>query len=394
MKKVKMFEKKEIKEIKSKKIFGYQFLNQKMFNEVAREAGSVIKHNEFQFHYTSLTGKYTIDDEVLYVSIPLVLYNYEQTVSSAHIDFDLKDVEKINEEIQELAQIKAKEVLSKLENLDKYNFEWEIVNFNSMHKHPGGSGQSFSGTDLDTNLKNPGVVYPLANPQGPTPNFAGIMYVETSTGMLKLAHNEVRVAEMINGELYYKLGRTVTDVKGYAEQPTPMEQLFGVKDKIEASYEIKKDGLERPEDIWNVMTIKLTDYVPEIFIDKKLIKEKTYKCETKKYQYGNLFARDKSVKIDPIYEDDIYADDADFDMFETNDDFQYLWDPFSFKGKDRREYIKGLKEEIALNSQGTFKEMYQTVSNLNDIEVVKIAKIQKILIENPIKVKYREQPKK
>lgn len=71
------------------------------------------------------------------VTIPLVIYNYAQVVTSVTVDFEGKDMIKMSEITKELAMAKAKQLLIKLPDEFKANFSEVILTpYMTLHRHP------------------------------------------------------------------------------------------------------------------------------------------------------------------------------------------------------------------------------------------------------------------
>ena len=77
------------------------------------------------------------DKSIMDVTIPLVIYNYAQVVTSVTVDFEGKDMIKMSEITKELAMAKAKQLLIKLPNEFKTNFNEVILTaYMTLHRHP------------------------------------------------------------------------------------------------------------------------------------------------------------------------------------------------------------------------------------------------------------------
>lgn len=77
------------------------------------------------------------DKSIMDVTIPLVIYNYAQVVTSVTVDFEGKDMIKMSEITKELAMAKAKQLLIKLPNEFKANFNEVILTpYMTLHRHP------------------------------------------------------------------------------------------------------------------------------------------------------------------------------------------------------------------------------------------------------------------
>ena len=215
---------------------GIILINQAAIQDVYKKSGPLAPANEFQVHYWFLNLRFkAADDSILDIAIPTCYFNYKQEVTSASIDFDLKDVKELSAALLPIHTMKVNELLasgfkSQVETLLGVTFEMSSADFGSIHKHPGGSHQSFSATDLTKDASEPGVVYPLAKASDDAPNFAGIMYA--SAGSCDVAHFEYRT---VNGELgtdiEYIKGRCAAIIVKPDTQPSTVEQLFGIQPK-------------------------------------------------------------------------------------------------------------------------------------------------------------------
>ena len=77
------------------------------------------------------------DKSIMDVTIPLVIYNYPQVVTSVTVDFEGKDMIKMSEITKELAMAKAKQLLIKLPDEFKANFSEVILTpYMTLHRHP------------------------------------------------------------------------------------------------------------------------------------------------------------------------------------------------------------------------------------------------------------------
>ena len=77
------------------------------------------------------------DYSIIDVTIPLVIYNYPQTVTSVTIDFEGKDMIKMSEATKELAKAKAQQLLLRLPDSFKTDFNEIILTpYMTLHRHP------------------------------------------------------------------------------------------------------------------------------------------------------------------------------------------------------------------------------------------------------------------
>jgi hypothetical protein len=204
---------------------GVLAMNDTTVQEIYQNSGPLANANEFQVHYWALVLRQKFaDNSIVDICIPTVFYNYKQEVTSAHIDFDLKDVEEMSKALEPVHNVEVNKLKTLLKDFP--NATLLSVPFNSIHKHPGGRNQGFSGTDLNKDSKtNTGVVFPLASADI-QPNFASILCV---TDKCYVAHSEYRIA---NGDAskeginYYK-GRSTARVFGRTT-PSKAEEAFGI----------------------------------------------------------------------------------------------------------------------------------------------------------------------
>lgn len=190
---------------------------------------------EYQMHYIAARGRIKTNTQILDVAIPLACVHYEQDVSGAAIEFDLRDVTEATEKIMEEAIKKFKELSETdfMKKLKENGFvSWEITPMNSIHTHPG-SLLSFSGVDYRKDINNPGVVFPLSS-GSEIANFASIQI--HAGGYAELGHTEYRLfTEKENGDKVYEKGRCLTLVRGYEQPeeepptPGPIDEIFGIE---------------------------------------------------------------------------------------------------------------------------------------------------------------------
>jgi len=276
---------------------------------------------EYQHHYWAANARLAVDGQVLDISIPLILFNYDQTVTGGDIKFDLIEVEKVSNSLQEAAIAKFKELQET--KIYKYITEeigiedWQIVPLNTQHCHPGGQNQSFSGIDLRTDAKYPGVVYPLSKGKM-IPSFSAIMaHID---GICRTVHSEYRLFnEAENGDKIYAHGRCATIIRGFTPKPFPrvkqpepvaqkmIDKIFNISPKQPKAKE-QKEAVLRPhiflknlmgkedgeEFLKELETVWLaTEFDPDTTaIDKENIKTHTI-VRQNYYGQGNLWQGDR-----------------------------------------------------------------------------------------------------
>ena len=275
-------------------IFGIQLHDAwvlEQFQELSGMSGPYTK--EYQHHYINLVARMKQDRQELNIAIPLVLFNYEQIVGGAHVEFELEDVDDMQEEAMKIAEKKAKEVLNSaigkyLTDIGFKNFE--IHGYNNIHVHPG-QLLSFSGTDYKKDINNPGVVFPLHDCKD-APIFSGI--ITHVNNYAQLGHMEFRIASKVKNNVIYKHGRCLTIIRGYEEEideqeyeikePGIFDRMFGttppppppppqprkvsnrwlVNQMHDADKDILKQRIEELLNIWNE-----TEFYPDISMIKK-----------------------------------------------------------------------------------------------------------------------------
>lgn len=281
-----------IKDVKTSSNQGIILINDKTMQGIFEKSGPDAKGNEFQTHYWSINYRHKAEDgSILDINIPTVYFNYEQEVSSAAIDFDLKDVKEISEKLEPIHNMKANQLIElgikeQLEEVLGVRLESSPSNFNSIHRHPGSSrSQSFSGTDLTKNASEPGVVYPLAS-ANETPNFAGIMAIDS--GINNVAHYEYRVASGTLGtDIEYIKGRCAAiTVKPERSNISAVEKIMGISS--EQSY-AKYNDCEKSAIIHKVFHVAKKLYLEhgfEAFIDAVVAENITERAYTSTYTHG------------------------------------------------------------------------------------------------------------
>lgn len=127
-----------ITEVKNEKDVSVVLFKGKDIKDFKNKTGSLALHNEFQCHYTALVRIEEFSDgSKQYLVFPLIYYNYKQEVSSASIDFDMKDVSKIASDISEVSKKSFLELKQRLKKFDENkNISYKMTMFNTIHKHP------------------------------------------------------------------------------------------------------------------------------------------------------------------------------------------------------------------------------------------------------------------
>lgn len=225
---------------------GIILFNDSDVQHILNKSGKHAESNEYQVHYWGLVFRHTAEDgSILDICIPTVFFNYKQQVSTAHIDFELSDVDDTSDAVLPIHEMKVKEILASSfkEDIERYfqiTLEPLSVAINSLHCHPGTStNQAFSGTDLSKRAEDLGVVFPLANAENNRPNFAGIMVRKTKNNNV-IAHYEYRIANgTLNQDIKYQEGRCAALISKQETKPSLISSMLGVKTTVN-NYSVMK----------------------------------------------------------------------------------------------------------------------------------------------------------
>lgn len=214
---------------------GILLLNSNTLQDIYIKSGPLANNCEFQVHFWALVARYKFpDNSYLDIGIPTCFYNYKQIVAGATIDFEMDDVSAMSAKTQPIHNMKINELLNSsfIQYLNQLIPEitptYIATELNSIHRHPGGSTyQSFSSTDLKTNPKDLGVVFPYDECKDDYPTFAGIMCIDK--GINTLARMEYRT---VNGKLgtdiLYTKHRCAALVSNPTHKLSMVEALFRI----------------------------------------------------------------------------------------------------------------------------------------------------------------------
>ena len=211
--------------------------------------------------------------------------------------------------------------------------------------------QGFSGTDLDRNVNDTGIVYPLKEADGLQASFSSI--VDHENGDTILAHSEYRVARNVPDNIEYIKGIcfTVVNQDFITDNSTEAEELLGIApymDILKESYLVSEPGVREFNKEHFAKYDKLLadlDFEPAFVIDDKNLSKKevisSYKTNafSNGYLWDNL-EHDYTSKITPSkkmprkeIEKDIYTlrthitklcKQSDFDISALDDDIQMM----------------------------------------------------------------------
>lgn len=358
----------KVKEPVKQKIFDEQKLTNvgislwrdEVLQAITENSGPLAKSNEYQVHYWAVVLRYTGDDgSIVDISIPTVFFNYKQKVSTAHIDFELDDVDTISEQIEVLHNIEAKKILDKLSEmvgvLPAMEYDVWYTELNSLHRHPGGRTQGFSGTDLrKDHTHNTGIVFPLVKAQNRA-NFASIVAHEG--GRTYLARTEYRLAtgdvETEEGITYEK-GRCVSIIHAPPKEPSFAEKLMGFETE-DISYVIHDKGYNPDSELAFVNHVKKWwakfDYIANTdFVQAENVSGTASKPiqSSRVYNYGYT----NQAKPQQHYQ-------KEFDIkFPEKDLLQYLFESQEVKFPTKAEIKEHYKDERLLKLYNEMEEHY------------------------------------
>lgn len=393
----------QIKDQSSLSNHGIILISDQAMQDIYTKSGALAERNEFQTHYWFLNFRHIAsDNSILDIAIPTVYFNYKQSVSGAHIDFEMKDVAELSAKLLPVHNMKVNELLAgniktELENYFNVSFQAMSVDVGSIHRHPGSSRhQSFSGTDLAKSPTDHGVVYPLGSASDNKPNFAGIMAIDS--GVCNVAHYEYRTANGTLGtDIEYSKGRCcaiiyrdkVTNPLSIVEQmfSTPVNNYIKENSSLVSTLDhtllaemLLKIGFKpftdtvRPENLTAMPSISLA-YNPFKSYAKQPIKA-TYKqpcLPGLEPQLPKCFDKEELVKMDLqtltnhlreldtfYYEGPVSAEDyEDFTEAELVEQIQEMY-LLIIEDNDPQLEIKSMIEE--LESYGVAKSVLLTAS--------------------------------
>lgn len=363
---------------------GILLLNQETLQEIYENSGPNAVINEFQAHYWALVFRHIGNDgAILDIAIPTVFFNYLQTVSTAHIDFDMKNVRTMSKKLKPVHTIQVTKLLKtniqeKLEQLFKCKFEPVSVNLCNIHRHPGSSSyQSFSGTDLDKNSEEHGIVYPFKKASY-TPSFASIMAIDN--GICNLAHSEYRLATG-------KLGKDITYVQNRScaiaiRKPkfSSIEKLLGRKEETIVNIKEKNSIItdyytvnlinilkELPKPVTsfvlptNVIKQEYKSYIP--FKSNKVLHNKHYPKlkDVKRYSEKELYNKTRQELILLAVEIDNYYDlsPVDYSNISKQELINSILEGYAEIDLDLIEQAKQIKED-------DMEDLFDYSDNLNE----------------------------
>lgn len=247
-------------------VAGILYTTQKMVTDLTRASGPLAVVNEYQVHWEGVTFRLSDNEGFIDITVPTVVFNYPQEVSTAAIGFSLKDVLQVRETIKPLAALKQTEAVSKFLPQIKtfattYGLQISLVTnaMSNIHRHPG-SMKTFSGTDYDTNPDNPGIVFPFKSAEK-AGIFSSIIIHQPNA---KLCHTEYRVADKVGDILTYYKGACYTYCKGHKlNVPSTYAKFLQATNEVN-DFSLANGDTFNKEIIDNINTIfSSVDYEPD-----------------------------------------------------------------------------------------------------------------------------------
>ena len=239
--------------------------------------------------------------------------------------------------------------------------------------------QGFSGTDLDRNIKDTGIVYPLKQADGLQASFSSI--VDHENGDTILAHSEYRLARNVPDNIEYIKGIcfTVVNQDSVIEKSTEAEELLGIAPYInilKESYLVSEPGTKEFNKEYftkyDEMLASL-DFEPVYIIEDKNLSEKK---PTISYKTNSLWQSANPIwsNLEESYSEKIFKDtfgkkvprkDIEKDIYILRTDIAKLCKQNNFDIAVLDENI-----QLLLNSnllEYTYEELLQVKLELEDL---------------------------
>jgi len=362
---------------------GISLWTDEALQQIAINSGPLSETNEYQIHYYSANLRTQFEDlSYLTISIPIVLFNYPQEVSGASIDFELKDVEDISNQLLPVVHTKISEIEEQLKLFDSLKMKFEItgVPLNTLHRHPGGRNQSFSGTDLHKSItKDTGIVFPLAEADLQD-SFSSIIAHENRR--VYLAHQEYRIATSSNKDILYFKGRSAAIVKAPLHMPSAAEQLFNYP-VVDNSYIVYNNlqfagTIKYISDIWNKINFEpSTQFIKESNLSKKSVTTMDYSYNGRSlYENPRLDYTVAPTKANREKAIDVIRKCIDIDFTIASED--------TLKLLDKEDQIEHYKQLLAYYYGPEIDEQ-----DLTNIAISDITELQDCIIEYVIDHDYK-----
>ena len=117
-------------------ITGILYWNQKTLEQITKLSGPLAKNNEYQVHYWALVARFKFDDDsTMDVAFPTAIFNYKQEVSSAHIDFELSDVNVVSTAIEPVHNVVANKLIEQVRSAFVHRITSYNVCYTKLLRH-------------------------------------------------------------------------------------------------------------------------------------------------------------------------------------------------------------------------------------------------------------------
>ena len=386
----------KIADSKSKDNLGILFVNDEDINKIRTKTGKLANDNEYQIHYWALYIRFSMDDgSLMDIAIPTVYYNYKQKVTAASIEFNLSEVDDIGKQLEPIHNMKVNEIMNNenfkkyLENIKKvYGFvkyEFLAHHLGQIHKHPGSGymdSDSFSGTDLDTKIDNPGICFPFGKFETKEllPSFGSIIH-NTFNGA-KIVHAEYRLAYQYKNTIQYEKNRCIAYAYKQNHEISNISKLLGNTETLE-SY-TKVDNIEpEGEEILSSIRNKIFNLFKEIkysanteFIISKNVSEK----KSRNVFYGFDYFNKKNTKTNKQKKDSKDKDIPLRNSKEWKEIVDYTREVYEIELYSYKDLQK--KDQTFLNVyyEDLYAELYMQKKIATNVTILDIMQLQNELV--------------
>jgi len=281
---------------------------QKSLDEIARLCKPQAGGSEFQVHYRGtqiiITKPGEGIQERLVFTIPTCFFNMPQKVTTASVDFNLDEVAELSKSMEDFSMEMAKKITAAFPvdffKDQGFNISIRELEMGSIHRHPGSFG--FSGTDLDNQVENPGVIF---RNRGCTDKLQvdSVMYIPGNTTQIVTTETRgvtVETAEDGGISGAYLESPTMSFILQNQEESADFGVFFKSSAALDkTTFEFKVDKKWVADDYPEIQTIfeeflkEMSDYEPQLFIDPTLIESIGYNYHRTSYRAPGINYNDE-----------------------------------------------------------------------------------------------------
>lgn len=276
------------------------------------------KSSEFQVHYEGFHIEVKKNGKIVNFMIPLAYYNFEQEVSSASVDYELKDVTEAFNNISKKVDISVFDgLIEKLNQLVMLGFDVNYYrgDFGSIHRHP--SLIKFSTTDLRNDPENPGIIFRKATFKGLQTD--SIIYIPNGAESTNLFHSEARRIDIeykedegITGT--YQQNRCINTFyrkNGFFNETITFEDILNLDSSIsdtrdEFKFYVDDEEFSNENKLLEtiIQEYDKTNFKPDISaINPENIKERTFSFSSVNgFSYTDLYKNDNKHYYNSFYD--------------------------------------------------------------------------------------------